>query len=545
MEQSHSTGSSASSGHVHGGVRLTEEQSKSPFGFVEEIVYQEITLLEIVGRGTFGTVCKGQWREKYVAVKLIVTEQERKAFEGEVRQLSRVNHPNIVTLYGACTHPNNVCLVMEYAEGGSLYNVLHCMPEVHYTAAHAISWTLQCARGVAYLHNLKPNALVHRDLKPPNLLLVMGGTVLKICDFGTACDIQTHMTNNKGSAAWMAPEVFESNKYSEKCDVFSWGIILWEVLTRRKPFDDIGGPAFRIMWAVHTGRRPPLIKGCPKTLESLLTRCWDKEPSNRPSMTEVEETMNKLSSFFPGGDQPITYPISHNDNLQRTDTECSAAGDSTDRSQRLATSTSSNMTSSNIHTNVAEVKTVEVGVEHRRTGSDGTASTTNVSTEKPPSATYKEEFGVKASDLQDVGNFPRKTSWPIITQGSLQRENSTSQDLNAYLLLEPKLQPLPPAHSCWESVAIFEEHQKMAQEYLQVQTEVKFLTERREELSKALQEDQQKTSSFMEEYLQLRSEVESLCQLRQSLKLQLELIIKQRQKRPGPNNSSSEDWVVV
>lgn len=545
MEQSHSTGSNTSSGHVHGGVRYTEEQSKSPFGFVEEIVYQEITLLEIVGRGTFGTVCKGQWRGKYVAVKLIVTEQERKAFEGEVRQLSRVSHPNIVTLYGACTHPSNVCLVMEYAEGGSLYNVLHCMPEVHYTAAHAISWTLQCARGVAYLHNLKPNALVHRDLKPPNLLLVMGGTVLKICDFGTACDIQTHMTNNKGSAAWMAPEVFESNKYSEKCDVFSWGIILWEVLTRRKPFDDIGGPAFRIMWAVHTGIRPPLIKGCPKTLESLLTRCWDKEPSNRPSMTEVEGTMNKLSSFFPGGDQPITYPISHSDNLQRTDTECSAAGDSIDRSQRLATSTSNNMTSSNIHTNIAEVETVEVGVaEHQTTGSDEAASATDLSAEKP-SSKFKEEFDVKASDLQDMGNFPRKISWPIITQGNLQRENSTSQDLNAYLLLEPKLQPLPPAHSCWESVAIFEEHRKMAQEYLQVQTEIKFLTERREELSKALQEDQQKTSSFMEEYLQLRSEVESLCQLRQNLKVQLELIIKQRQKRKGPNNSSSEDWVVV
>ena len=72
-----------------------------------------------------------------------------------------------------------------------------------------MNWALQCARGVAYLHDMKPRALVHRDLKPPNLLLMMEGRVLKICDFGTACDIRTHMTNSQGSAAWMAPEVFE------------------------------------------------------------------------------------------------------------------------------------------------------------------------------------------------------------------------------------------------------------------------------------------------------------------------------------------------
>lgn len=148
-----------------------------------------------------------------------------------------------------------------------------------------------------------------------SLLLVARGTVLKICDFGTACDIHTCMTNNKGSAAWMAPEVFEGSSsclllrsltsrvirtlphsrssfplctplrlfqlpahlsvasrrhlsstltlsvvykpsgsnYSEKCDVFSWSIILWEVITRRKPFEEIGGSAFCIMWAVHSG----------------------------------------------------------------------------------------------------------------------------------------------------------------------------------------------------------------------------------------------------------------------------------------------------
>ncbi|XP_053397164.1 mitogen-activated protein kinase kinase kinase 7-like isoform X2 [Mercenaria mercenaria] len=286
---------------------------ESPQGFVEEIETNELSFYEIVGKGAFGVVSRAKWRAKDVAVKIIETESERKAFLTELKQLSRVNHPNIVKLYGACTRAP-VCLVMEYAEGGSLYNVLHGVgPQPTYTAAHAMSWALQCSRGVEYLHSMKPKALIHRDLKPPNLLLIMGGTVLKICDFGTACDIQTHMTNNKGSAAWMAPEVFEGSNYSEKCDVFSWGIILWEVFTRRKPFDEIGGPAFRIMWAVHNGTRPPLIRNLPKPLELLMTRSWSSNPAERPSMAEVVRIMSHLFQFFAGADEPLVYPAYSDD----------------------------------------------------------------------------------------------------------------------------------------------------------------------------------------------------------------------------------------
>lgn len=187
--------------------------------------------MKVVGKGSFGTVYKAKWRNQFVAVKFIENESERNAFTIEVRQLSRVYHKNIVGLFGACTRRPNVCLVMEYAEGGSLYNALHCRPKPNYTTGHAMSWARQCAEGVAYLHAMNPKPLIHRDLKPPNLLLVNKGTILKICDFGTVTDKSTLMTNNKGSAAWMAPEVFEGSTYTEKCDVFSWGIILWEAST--------------------------------------------------------------------------------------------------------------------------------------------------------------------------------------------------------------------------------------------------------------------------------------------------------------------------
>uniref|UniRef100_A0A182JX06 Mitogen-activated protein kinase kinase kinase 7 n=1 Tax=Anopheles christyi TaxID=43041 RepID=A0A182JX06_9DIPT len=275
--------------------------------FVTAIDINEIEQIATVGKGSYGTVIKAKWRNKYVAVKYmeVISEQP---FTAEVSHLSRVAHPNIIELYGACTEKPHFCLVMEYADGGSLHKVLHCRPRPVYTAAHAMSWARQCAEGVAYLHDMTPRPMIHRDLKPPNLLLVNNGTVLKICDFGTVTDKSTLMTNNKGSAAWMAPEVFEGSSYTEKCDVFSWGIILWEVIAREQPFKHID-TSYAIMWRVHQGSRPPLIDHCPKPIEQLMIRCWDKDPISRPSMNEVVSVMNELCKLFTGENEPIGNEI--------------------------------------------------------------------------------------------------------------------------------------------------------------------------------------------------------------------------------------------
>lgn len=137
---------------------------------------------------------------------------------------------------------------------------------------------------------------------PFSLLLVDGCTKIKICDFGTATNVQTYMTNNKGSAAWMAPEVFKSINYSEKCDVYSWGIILWEVLSRRKPFADMTGPPYQIMWAVSHGARPPLLQNCPKRIERLMTQCWVDDYNVRPPISDVLSEMKEIMRLVP---QPI------------------------------------------------------------------------------------------------------------------------------------------------------------------------------------------------------------------------------------------------
>ncbi|XP_062428720.1 mitogen-activated protein kinase kinase kinase 7 isoform X4 [Rhea pennata] len=566
----------------------------------EEIDYKEIEVEEVVGRGAFGVVCKAKWRAKDVAIKQIESESERKAFIVELRQLSRVNHPNIVKLYGACLNP--VCLVMEYAEGGSLYNVLHgAEPLPHYTAAHAMSWCLQCSQGVAYLHSMKPKALIHRDLKPPNLLLVAGGTVLKICDFGTACDIQTHMTNNKGSAAWMAPEVFEGSNYSEKCDVFSWGIILWEVITRRKPFDEIGGPAFRIMWAVHNGTRPPLIKNLPKPIESLMTRCWSKDPSQRPSMEEIVKIMTHLMRYFPGADEPLQYPCQYSDegqsnsatstgsfmditstntsnksdaNLEPSDFQGTSTNDTIKRLEsklqqmkntakqpgdpgRLSLPPSrgssveslsdvrgrpqSALVSGEAKRMSADMSEIEAritsttgnGQQRRRSVQDLSVAGTESSQESRNSSRSSSPSVRMITTSGPTSEKPTRNPW---TPDDAETNGSDNSIPMAYLTLDHQLQPLAPCPNSKESMAVFEQHCKMAQEYMKVQTEIALLLQRKQELIAELdqdEKDQQNTSRLVQEHKKLLDENKSLSTYYQQCKKQLEVIRNQQQKRPG------------
>uniref|UniRef100_A0A3Q2YBU2 Mitogen-activated protein kinase kinase kinase 7 n=1 Tax=Hippocampus comes TaxID=109280 RepID=A0A3Q2YBU2_HIPCM len=553
---------------------------ETPPGYpFEEINYEDIEVEEVVGRGAFGVVCKAKWKGKDVAIKTIESESERKAFIVELRQLSRVNHPNIVKLYGSCSNPVSSQLFLNYLL--LCCSVLHgAEPLPSYSASHAMSWCLQCSQGVAYLHGMKPKALIHRDLKPPNLLLVAGGTVLKICDFGTACDIQTHMTNNKGSAAWMAPEVFEGSKYSEKCDVFSWGIILWEVVTRRKPFDEIGGPAFRIMWAVHNGTRPPLIKNLPKPIENLMTRCWSKDPSQRPSMEEIVKIMTHLMQYFPGSEEPLQTPYQYSDDGQGN--SATSTGTAITFAYVIPYTLTTYWSFPNLevdclipgHCNPGDpLRTLPLSrggsfesLPARTQGlisSDNKRMSADLSELEPkigfvPPATCEPQRRRSVQDLPGIGtestqgsrNSSRSSS-PSLRMMLPEKANSRGYfspddptDTNgsdnsipmAYLTLDHQLQPLPPFPNSKESMAVFEQHCKMAQEYLKVQTEIALLIQRKKELFAELdqdEKDQQNTSRLVQEHKKLLEENKSLSTYYQKCKKQLELIRVQQQKRQG------------
>ncbi|XP_056283730.1 mitogen-activated protein kinase kinase kinase 7-like [Pseudoliparis swirei] len=492
----------------------------------EDIQYEDIQVEAAVGRGTFGVVFKAVWKGKDVAIKTIESENERNAFLVELRQLSRVNHPNIVKLYGSCDNP--VCLVMEYAECGSLYNLLHSAdPQPHYTASHAMSWCLQCAQGVAYLHSMKPKALIHRDLKPPNLLLVARGTVLKICDFGTACDIQTYMTNNKGSAAWMAPEVFEGSNYSEKCDVFSWGIILWEVITRKKPFDEIGGSAFCIMWAVHRGTRPPLIKDLPEPIESLMTRCWDKEPSQRPSMEEVKNTMSHFMKYFPGSDEPLKLPHQSSPNRSGSSSATSTGSyaDYTISSNRSDDNTERRNSVGREETLKSFEAKFPLQFKPSKTATLRTGLSKVTSVENQPGCSQSPTPCTSPITTTSQSEL-RMTISPTATNGS---DGSIPM---AYLKLDHQLQPLAPCPNSKESMAVFEQHIRMAQDYLKIQSEIADLARRKEELMSELEQDQreQQTSSrLLQEHGKLLEDNSSLSTDCKGLRSKLSLIKTQNQ----------------
>ncbi|ALC38909.1 Takl1, partial [Drosophila busckii] len=197
-----------------------------------------------LGSGNFGTVYKASWlndnAEQTIAVKRFnhIAEENIASLSSAVKLMQQVKHEHIIAIYGLnIDNEQRTLLLMEYAENGSLYNYIYA-DKRDYNQELALHWMYQCAKGLEYLHAQTPK-VIHRDLKTHNLLLTNKYRTLKICDFGTVTEMATRMTAEVGTAYYMAPEVAylkQNNNYTEKCDIYSFGIVLWEVLTRRKPF---------------------------------------------------------------------------------------------------------------------------------------------------------------------------------------------------------------------------------------------------------------------------------------------------------------------
>ncbi|XP_034484048.1 mitogen-activated protein kinase kinase kinase 7 [Drosophila innubila] len=387
--------------------------------------FSEIALAEKVGHGSYGVVCKAMWRNQLVAVKEFFASAEQKDIEKEVKQLSRVKHPNIIALHGISSYQQATYLIMEYAEGGSLHNFLHGKVKPAYSLAHAMSWARQCAEGVAYLHGMAPKPLIHRDLKPLNLLLTNKGRNLKICDFGTVADKSTMMTNNRGSAAWMAPEVFEGSKYTEKCDIFSWAIVLWEVLSRKQPFKDIDN-AYTIQWKIYKGERPPLLDNCPKHIEQLMTACWKTAPEDRPSMQYIVGKMNEIIKDYVGADKALEYSFVNQQIVTKeSDGTVAAQYDSFSHSSSDMSLASTQLTPTNVRGTATEIGTGTGTGTGTRTGTGtGSSNTENTSSERTPT---------NSGQLDNNGVFLMSSSnrWDAIPEEDSSESQNASFNLTS------------------------------------------------------------------------------------------------------------------
>ncbi|KAG8498838.1 hypothetical protein CXB51_005250 [Gossypium anomalum] len=196
----------------------------------------------IIGKGSFGEILRASWRGTPVAVKRILPSlsDDRlviQDFRHEVNLLVKLRHPNVVQFLGAVTEKKPLMLITEYLRGGDLHQYLKEKNGLNSSAAinFALDWTL-LGMGMAYLHN-EPNVIIHRDLKPRNVLLVnTSADHLKVGDFGLSKLIKVQnshdvykMTGETGNR-YMAPEVFKHRKYDKKVDVFSFAMILYEVI---------------------------------------------------------------------------------------------------------------------------------------------------------------------------------------------------------------------------------------------------------------------------------------------------------------------------
>ncbi|KAF7022935.1 hypothetical protein CFC21_035564 [Triticum aestivum] len=295
-----------------------------------EVDPAKLVIKGVIARGTFGTVHRGVYDGQDVAVKLLDwgedghrSEQEitalRSAFAQEVAVWHKLDHPNVTKFIGAIMGardlnvqtehghlgmPSNICcVVVEYLAGGALKNFLIKNRRRKLAFKVVVQLALDLARGLSYLHSEK---IVHRDVKTENMLLDKTRTV-KIADFGVArveASNPSDMTGETGTLGYMAPEVLNGHPYNRKCDVYSFGICLWEIYCCDMPYPDLSFSEVTSA-VVRQNLRPEIPRCCPSALANVMKRCWDANPDKRPEMAEVVAMIEAIDTSKGGGMIPI------------------------------------------------------------------------------------------------------------------------------------------------------------------------------------------------------------------------------------------------
>ncbi|XP_028219897.1 serine/threonine-protein kinase STY46-like isoform X3 [Glycine soja] len=248
-----------------------------------------------IASGSYGELFKGVYCSQEVAIKVLkadhVNSELQREFAQEVYIMRKVRHKNVVQFIGACTKPPGLCIVTEFMSGGSVYDYLH-KQKGFFKFPTLLKVAIDVSKGMNYLHQ---HNIIHRDLKAANLLMDENCTV-KVADFGVArVKAQSGvMTAETGTYRWMAPEVIEHKPYDHKADVFSFGIVLWELLTGKLPYEYLT-PLQAAIGVVQKGLRPTIPKNTHPKYVELLERSWQQDPTLRPDFSEIIEILQQLA----------------------------------------------------------------------------------------------------------------------------------------------------------------------------------------------------------------------------------------------------------
>ena len=288
--------------------------------------------IQILGRGAFGTVSLHEYEgECTVAVKELVeptgnTNKETldyniESFQSELKLLKKLSHKNIVRTLGFTYNKEGKLLIVQEAMlGGTLKPIVTGRSRI-YGAEEGISWGFQISRALSYLHESNP-PVCHRDLKLDNVLVTYDLKTVKLCDFGLAkifakgdrsknCEgeeeakiirmtsrtLKRQLTQNVGSGRYVAPENALSKNYDQRTDMFSFSILLWEILSHKAAYSQQFPyySAHDILDLVYFHDVRPLIPVVwPEELRNILTRGWSKHPDQRPSGEEISDTLHKI-----------------------------------------------------------------------------------------------------------------------------------------------------------------------------------------------------------------------------------------------------------
>ncbi|KAL6071655.1 Tyrosine-protein kinase abl1 [Balamuthia mandrillaris] len=265
-----------------------------------EIDFDELEFQEEIGRGAFGVVWRAIWRDSEVAVKKLngMDEHELDDFRAEVLVMKALRpHANVIQLYGVCSHERSpYCIVTEFMQMGNLLSYLREHPD-SIDSSQMIQWAIDIAAGLRHLHQ---EGITHRDLAARNLLLTAQLNV-KVSDFGLSRKRDggqkgaQKTTTEVGPLKWMSPEAISELEYSEKSDVWSYGVCLWEIVTKGdEPFDGLNAVKAAIE-ICEKGTRLPIPKTAPTVLAEIITQCWSLSPQDRPTFTEIVARLKKTN----------------------------------------------------------------------------------------------------------------------------------------------------------------------------------------------------------------------------------------------------------